>query len=87
MAKGNLFLGNGGGRVGNVVLATVNGEQITRVYQPNVKNPRSTPQMTQRAKFANSVKFYKRAVQNFFNSHTKTRKRTKAIITHLCVIT
>lgn len=78
MAKGNLFLGNGGGRVGNVVLATVNGEQITRVYQPNVKNPKSTPQMTQRAKFANSVKFYKRAVQNFFQFAYEDKKKNES---------
>ena len=66
MAKGNMFIGNGSGKVGNLVVATRAGEQITRVYQPRVANPKSYQQMLQRAKFANAVKFYKKAVQNFF---------------------
>lgn len=75
MAKGNMFIGNGSGKVGNLVVATRAGEQITRVYQPRVANPKSYAQMLQRAKFANAVKFYKKAVQNFFKFAFEDKKK------------
>lgn len=75
MAKGNMFIGNGSGKVGNLVVATRAGEQITRVYQPRVANPKSYQQMLQRAKFANAVKFYKKAVQNFFKFAYEDKKK------------
>ena len=75
MAKGNMFIGNGSGKVGNLVVATRAGEQITRVYQPRVANPKSYSQMIQRAKFANAVKFYKKAVQNFFKFAFEDKKK------------
>ena len=70
-----MFIGNGSGKVGNLVVATRAGEQITRVYQPRVANPRSYSQMIQRAKFANAVKFYKKAVQNFFKFAFEDKKK------------
>ena len=78
MAKGNMFIGNGRGKVGNLVVSTRAGEQITRVYQPQVANPKSYAQMLQRAKFANSVKFYKKAVQNFFKFAYEDKKKTES---------
>lgn len=78
MAKGNMFIGNGSGKVGNLVVATRAGEQITRVYQPRVANPKSYQQMLQRAKFANAVKFYKKAVQNFFKFAFEDKKKTES---------
>ena len=78
MAKGNMFIGNGSGKVGNLVVATRAGEQITRVYQPRVANPRSYSQMIQRAKFANAVKFYKKAVQNFFKFAFEDKKKAES---------
>lgn len=66
MAKGSLFVGSGSGKVGNLVLANTKSGQVTRAYQPNVTNPKSKAQMLQRAKFANAVKFFKQATQNFF---------------------
>ena len=75
MAKGNMFIGNGSGKVGNLVVATRAGEQITRVYQPRVANPKSYQQMLQRAKFANAVKFYKKSVQNFFKFAFEDKKK------------
>lgn len=53
-------------------------EQITRVYQPRVANPRSYQQMLQRAKFANAVKFYKKAVQNFFKFAFEDKKKSES---------
>lgn len=78
MAKGNMFIGNGSGKVGNLVVATRAGEQITRVYQPRVANPKSYSQMVQRAKFANAVKFYKKAVQNFFKFAYEDKKKSES---------
>ena len=78
MAKGNMFIGNGSGKVGNLVVATRAGEQITRVYQPRVANPKSYKQMLQRAKFANAVKFYKKAVQNFFKFAFEDKKKSES---------
>lgn len=78
MAKGNMFIGNGSGKVGNLVVATRAGEQITRVYQPRVANPKSYSQMVQRAKFANAVKFYKKAVQNFFKFAFEDKKKSES---------
>ena len=78
MAKGNMFIGNGSGKVGNLVVATRAGDQITRVYQPRVANPKSYAQMLQRAKFANAVKFYKKAVQNFFKFAFEDKKKAES---------
>lgn len=78
MAKGNMFIGNGSGKVGNLVVSTRAGEQITRVYQPRVANPKSFTQMLQRAKFANAVKFYKKAVQNFFKFAYEDKKKSES---------
>lgn len=73
-----MFIGNGSGKVGNLVVATRAGEQITRVYQPRVANPKSYQQMLQRAKFANAVKFYKKAVQNFFKFAYEDKKKSES---------
>ena len=66
MSKGNMFINKAAGKVGNLVLYTRSGEQVMRAYQNKVKNPRTLEQVMQRAKFANAVKFYKRAIKNFF---------------------
>ena len=61
-----MFVGSAKGKVGNLILYTRKGSQITRAYQSDVKNPRTSGQMLQRAKFSNAVKFYQKAVQHFF---------------------
>lgn len=66
MAKGNLFLSQGRGKVGSVVFSVVKGQQIERVYNPQPANPRSYSQQAQRALLANMTKFYKRATSNFY---------------------
>ena len=66
MSKGNMFINKAAGKVGNLVLYTRSGEQVMRSYQSKVKNPRTLEQVMQRAKFANAVKFYKRAIKNFY---------------------
>lgn len=74
MAKGNMFISTSKGKIGNLVLFTRAGSQITRAYQSEVKNPKTTKQMLQRAKFANAVKFYQQAVQNFFKFAYEDKK-------------
>lgn len=66
MAKGNLFLSQGRGKVGSVVFSVIKGQQIERVYNPQPANPRSYAQQAQRALLANMTKFYKRATSNFY---------------------
>lgn len=78
MSKGSLFFGHARGKLGQVVLSTVKGQQVARAWQPKVANPRTTAQQTQRAKFANAVKFYKRASQNLFKFAFEDKKRTES---------
>lgn len=56
MARGNLLLGKAKGKLGSVVFAQANGEQITRSKPDSVKNPKTTGQNTQRAILATIAK-------------------------------
>lgn len=58
MAKGNLFLGMGRGKVGDVVFYRKNGEQISRVRNRSVRNPNTDAQLYQRAIMATVSKAY-----------------------------
>lgn len=58
MAKGNLFLGMGRGKVGDVVFYRMNGWQMARVRNRTPKNPRSNEQLYQRAVIATVMKAY-----------------------------
>lgn len=78
MSKGNMFINKAAGKVGNLVLYKRNGEQVMRAYQSKVKNPRTLEQVMQRAKFANAVKFYKRAVKNFFPFAFEDQKQNES---------
>lgn len=48
MSKGNLFLGYGRGKVGDVVFSHVNGEQVARARNRKPKNPQTVLQLLQR---------------------------------------
>ena len=50
MAKSTNGLGQFRGKLGGAVFAVNAGEQIVRQYQPQVANPRTAAQLTQRAK-------------------------------------
>lgn len=56
MARGNLLLGKAKGKLGSIVFAQANGDQITRSKPESVKNPKSTGQNTQRAILATIAK-------------------------------
>lgn len=79
MGKGNMFVGSAAGKVGNLVLYARKGEQITRAYQSQVTNPKTNSQMLQRAKFANAVKFYQKAVQHFFKFAYQDKKSNETV--------
>ena len=64
MAVGNMFMGTGSGKIGNMVLYRSGGEQRMRLYIETIKNPRSQSQMNQRVQLANLVAFY-RTSQSF----------------------
>ena len=78
MSKGSLFFGNASGKLGQVVLTNVKGQQIARAWQPKVANPRTSSQQTQRAKFANAVKFYRRATSNLFKFAFEDKRKTES---------
>ena len=72
-----MFVGSAKGKVGNLILYTRMGSQITRAYQSSEKNPKTSGQMLQRAKFSNAVKFYQKAVQHFFKFAFQDQKQTE----------
>ena len=78
MSKGSLFFGNASGKLGQVVLSTVKGQQVARAWQPKVANPKTSQQQLQRAKFANSVKFFKRAQQNLFKFAFEDKRKNES---------
>ena len=74
MSQGNMLLGYARGSVGDVTFYRSGGSQRARARNRKPNNPRSSGQMTQRAKFASAVKFYKRAVSNFFRFAYQDKK-------------
>ena len=78
MSKGSLFFGHASGKLGQVVLSTVKGQQIARAWQPKVANPKTSQQQLQRAKFANSVKFFRRAQQNLFKFAFEDKRKNES---------
>lgn len=78
MSKGSLFWSKASGKLGEVVLSQVRGQQISRAYQPKVANPRSTGQTLQRVKFSNAVKFYKHATQALFKFAFEDKRKNES---------
>lgn len=78
MAQGNMLLGYARGSVGDVTFFRSGGSQRARARNRKPNNPRSSSQMTQRAKFASAVKFYKRAVSNFFRFAYQDKKTNES---------
>ena len=58
MSKGNLFLGMGRGKIGDIVLYRKNGEQAARTRNRAPKNPKSNGQLYQRAIMATIMQAY-----------------------------
>lgn len=68
MAKGNPFLGDARGSVGDVTLYVKNGQQVTRVRRRSVRNPSSDGQLIQRAILATIGKAYQAGAAIFNHS-------------------
>lgn len=66
MAKGNLLLGYGRGKVGSLVFSRRKGEQITRARNTAPANPRTNAQLSQRMKMYAPVKLYRQSMERFF---------------------
>lgn len=69
MAKSNMFLGLASGKVGDIVFARSNGQQITRV-RVVPKNPRTARQQAQRVRMAAVSALYRAAREVLRNSFT-----------------
>ena len=74
MAKGNMLLGMSRGSVGDVTFYRSGGSQRARARNRKPANPMTVSQQTQRAKFANAVKFHKQVTSNFFRFAYEDKK-------------
>lgn len=74
MAKGNMLLGMARGSVGDVTFYRDGGLQRARSRNRQPNNPRSNKQQTQRALFANCVKFYKLTAAKFYKFAYENKK-------------
>ena len=76
MSKRSHFWGNGSGKLGEAVYYRAGGEQRTRAYVKNVKNPKSYQQALQRTKFNNLVGCFKgisTAVKSFYTNRASNQ--------------
>lgn len=60
MAKGNILVNGFTGKLGNMVFAKVNGQEVARGYNPAPKVSYTTPQCLQRGKMKSLVLFWQR---------------------------
>lgn len=65
MAKGNVMTGTLRGKIGDIIFSRQGGEQRSRAYIPEVKNPKTRSQMVQRTQLANLVGFYRNVIRLF----------------------
>lgn len=65
MAKGNIMTGTLRGKIGDIIFSRQGGEQRSRAYIPEVKNPKTRSQMVQRAQLSNLVSFYRNIIRLF----------------------
>lgn len=78
MSKSNSFFGLRSGSTKSHTYSVLKGQQITKDRVTDVANPKTTAQMTQRATFANCVKFYKHATQGLFKFAFEDKKPTES---------
>lgn len=68
MAKGNMLQGMARGKVGDVVFSRLDGEQVSRVRNRHPQNPKTEPQMIQRAIMATVMTMYSAGKEIFDHS-------------------
>lgn len=78
MSKRSLFWSTASGKLGDIVLRSVRGETIASKYQPQVANPRTIAQMSNRILFADAVKFYRHANDNLFKFAYEDKKSNES---------
>ena len=78
MGKGSLFFAKARGKIGEIVLSNVNGQEVQRAYNGSPANPRTANQMYQRGLFADVVKFFTRGQQSFFKFAFEGKKKTES---------
>ncbi len=66
MSKGSIFWGKSKGKLGEMVLSVLKGQQVQRAYNSRPANPRTEKQMLQRMRFASAGKFFKHSQQALF---------------------
>lgn len=66
MSKGSIFWGKSRGKLGEMVLSVVKGQQTQRAYNARPANPRTEFQMLQRMRFASAGKFFAKSQQALF---------------------
>ena len=59
MSKGNMLLGYASGKVGSLVFSRRLGQQVTRPYNAQVRNPKTRAQMSRRIKWANIINMWR----------------------------
>lgn len=79
--KGNLLQGTARGRMGEIVASVRHGKQLFSKYQPNVINPKSAKQMSQRDKFARASKFAKLFTSDniYANTYAELKNSSRSI--------
>lgn len=78
MAKGSFLMGTVRGKLGDMVLARTNGQQVQRAYIAQVKNPKTKAQVVQRALFLAAVKFFTRGNQALFKFAFEDKKTNES---------
>lgn len=78
MSKGNMLLGYARGKMGDIVFARVNGQQVQRPRNREPKNPRSAAQMYQRSLFACAVSFFSKGRQALFQYAFEGKRSTES---------
>ena len=79
--KGNLLQGTARGSMGEIVASLRHGKQLFSKYQPNVVNPKSAKQMSQRDRFARASKFAKLFTSdgNYANTYATLKNSSRSL--------
>lgn len=83
--KGNLLQGTARGRMGEIVASVRHGKQLFSKYQPNVNNPKSAKQSSQRNKFSRAVAFAVKFMSDnvFSNTYATLNKSARSLFNNI----
>lgn len=86
MSKGNPFLGQARGKLGDIVLTRVGGEQVARSRNRHPRNPQTPAQMFQRGTLATVSEMYIRGTRNFFKYAFMNKTAAQSEFNKFCQI-